>query len=216
MESACRRDHAPALIVVCNGAAMMKLRLMEQACGCCTVRGGGSLLRPFLLPFPSPSRLLLPPFPSPSRPLLASPLLPIAFPRPFAAAVHAATHIITSSHHHSPRVKYELPSHMMALITLGSFAARAATPRLDRVCVISLVLSHHHSPRGKYGLPSHTMALITSDRSPAQLHLRATTKEMACTVDQTAVGSPLWFCRSYTEDSSHHHIATPPQSTRQT
>ena len=40
MESACRRDQAPALIVVCNGAAM-KLRLMEQACGCCTVRGGG-------------------------------------------------------------------------------------------------------------------------------------------------------------------------------
>ena len=39
-ESACCRDHAPALIVVCNGAAM-KLSLMEQACECCTVQGGG-------------------------------------------------------------------------------------------------------------------------------------------------------------------------------
>ena len=37
MESACRRDHAPALIVVCT------LRLMEQACGCSTVQGGGRL-----------------------------------------------------------------------------------------------------------------------------------------------------------------------------
>ena len=45
-ESACRCDHAPALNVVCNGAAM-KLRLMEQACGgggcCTTVRGGGGV-----------------------------------------------------------------------------------------------------------------------------------------------------------------------------
>ena len=39
MESACCRGQAPALIVVCNRAAM-KLRLMEQACGCSTVRGG--------------------------------------------------------------------------------------------------------------------------------------------------------------------------------
>ena len=39
VESACRPDHAPALIVVCNGAAMKKLRVVEQACGCCAVRG---------------------------------------------------------------------------------------------------------------------------------------------------------------------------------
>ena len=39
MGSACCRDYAPALIVVCNRAAM-KLRLVEQACSCCTVRGG--------------------------------------------------------------------------------------------------------------------------------------------------------------------------------
>ena len=39
MQSACRPEQAPALVVVCNGAAM-ELRVMEQACdGCSTVRG---------------------------------------------------------------------------------------------------------------------------------------------------------------------------------
>ena len=45
-ESAWRRDHAPALCVLCNGAlcvlcngAAMKIRLMEQACACSAVRG---------------------------------------------------------------------------------------------------------------------------------------------------------------------------------
>ena len=33
VQIACHHDHAHALVVVCNGAAM-KLRLMEQACGC--------------------------------------------------------------------------------------------------------------------------------------------------------------------------------------
>ena len=43
VQIACHHDHAPALIVCCNGAAM-KLRLMEQACdGCSTVRGGQGL-----------------------------------------------------------------------------------------------------------------------------------------------------------------------------
>ena len=36
VQSACRLDHAPAMFVSCDGAAM-KLRLMEQACGCTTV-----------------------------------------------------------------------------------------------------------------------------------------------------------------------------------
>ena len=42
IESAGQRDHAPALIVVCTKTAMM-LRLLEQACSCCTVRGEGEL-----------------------------------------------------------------------------------------------------------------------------------------------------------------------------
>ena len=44
-ESACRPDHASAprqVVCLCNGAAM-KLRLIEQACGCSAVRGGGGL-----------------------------------------------------------------------------------------------------------------------------------------------------------------------------
>ena len=40
VQSACRRDQALAGLCFCNGAAT-KLRLIEQACGCSTVRGGG-------------------------------------------------------------------------------------------------------------------------------------------------------------------------------
>ena len=47
VESACRRrDHPPAnhlqVVCLCNGAAI-KLRQIEQACGCSTVRGRGGL-----------------------------------------------------------------------------------------------------------------------------------------------------------------------------
>ena len=44
MESACRRDQAPAGVCLCIHGAALKLRLIEQACcGCCKVRGGGGL-----------------------------------------------------------------------------------------------------------------------------------------------------------------------------
>ena len=42
MESACRRGQAPADDCLCNGDAM-KLRLMEQGCGCSTWHGSGTL-----------------------------------------------------------------------------------------------------------------------------------------------------------------------------
>ena len=44
VESACHQNHAPAGgFAFASDAAMKKLRLMEQACGCSTVRGGGRL-----------------------------------------------------------------------------------------------------------------------------------------------------------------------------
>ena len=42
VQSDCRRDQAHAMCSFCNGAAM-KLRLVEQACGCSKVRGGDGL-----------------------------------------------------------------------------------------------------------------------------------------------------------------------------
>ena len=43
-QSACRHDQAPAASSACilGNQAAMKLRLIDQACGCSTVRGGGS------------------------------------------------------------------------------------------------------------------------------------------------------------------------------
>ena len=43
MGSACHHDHAPALIVICTGAATKLRLLVEQASGCCTVRGKGGI-----------------------------------------------------------------------------------------------------------------------------------------------------------------------------
>ena len=43
MESAGHHDHAPALIVICTGAATKLRLLVEQASGCCTVRGKGGI-----------------------------------------------------------------------------------------------------------------------------------------------------------------------------
>ena len=42
-ECVCRRDQAPAGVCLCN-RCIWKLRLIEQACGCCTGRNGGGLM----------------------------------------------------------------------------------------------------------------------------------------------------------------------------